>query len=105
MYFRLWGVTFVSNCEVTLLPSSVSLVWALCVRLAFLVVSLDRSLGWLSRFSFLLSLASAPRPRLLLAPFSWRLDATDYYLLCLYICLTQYPRSGSLWIPPVAFTV
>ena len=28
MYFRLWGMTFMSNCEVTLLPSSVSLVWA-----------------------------------------------------------------------------
>ena len=37
MYFRLWGVTFMSDCEVTLRPSGVSLDWALNVRLVFFV--------------------------------------------------------------------
>ena len=41
-----------SDCEVTLLPSRVSLVWALCVRLAFLLMFVERSLVWLSRFFF-----------------------------------------------------
>ena len=43
-----------SNCEVTLLTSIVSLVWALCVRLAFLLVSVERSLVCISRFFFAL---------------------------------------------------
>ena len=54
MYFRLWGVTFMSDYEFTLLSSSVSLVWALCVRRAFLLISVERSLVWLSRFFFAL---------------------------------------------------
>ena len=52
MYFRLWGVAFMSDCEVTLLPSSVSLVWVLFVRLAFLLMSVEKSLVWLSCFFF-----------------------------------------------------
>ena len=54
MYFRLWGATFMSNCEVTLQPSGVYLIWALIVRLAFLLVSVEISLGWISRFFFAL---------------------------------------------------
>ena len=50
MYLRLWGVTFMSDCEVTLRPSGVSLVWVLNVRLVYLLVSIERSLAWLSRF-------------------------------------------------------
>ena len=45
MYVRLWGVTFMSDCEVTLRPSGVSLIWALNVRLVFFV-SVQRSLAW-----------------------------------------------------------
>ena len=50
MYVRLWGVTFMSNCEVTLLPSGASLFWALNVRLVFLFVAVQRSLAWISLF-------------------------------------------------------
>ena len=58
MYSCLLGVTFMSNCVVTLLwylseislPSVVSLVWPLCVRLAFLLPSCERSLVLLPRF-------------------------------------------------------
>ena len=39
-----------SDCEVTLLPSGASLVWALNVRLVFLFVAVQRSLAWLSLF-------------------------------------------------------
>ena len=39
-----------SDCEVTLRPNGVSLVWALNVRLVFLLVSVERNLAWLSRF-------------------------------------------------------
>ena len=39
-----------SDCEVTLRPSGVSLVWALNVRLVFLFVSVKRSLAWFSLF-------------------------------------------------------
>ena len=38
------------DCEVTLRPSGVSLVWELNVRLVFLLVYIERSLAWLSRF-------------------------------------------------------
>ena len=64
MYFRLWGVTFMSDCEVTLRPSGVSLVWALNVRLVFLFVSVKRSLAWLSRFLALVFGVGAAAPDL-----------------------------------------
>ena len=95
MYSHLWGVTFMSDFEVTVQPSGVSLVWSLDVRLVFLLVSVERSLASLS-------LASATRPWIYLAPSSWRLCATDYYLLCFYSHVTQYPQLGPSWLPPVA---
>ena len=64
MYVRLWGMTFMSDCEVTLLPSGASLVWALNVRLVFLFVSVQRSLAWLSLFLALVFGVSAPTPAL-----------------------------------------
>ena len=64
MYVRLWGVTFMSDCEVTLRPSGVSLVWALNVRLVFLFVSIKRSLAWLSRFLALVFGVGAAAPAL-----------------------------------------
>ena len=64
MYVRLWGVTFMSDCEVTLRPSGVSLVWALNVRLVFLFVSVKRSLAWLSRFRALVFGVGATSPAL-----------------------------------------
>ena len=56
-----------SDCEVTLLwylselslPSSLSLVWALFVRLAFLLMSCERSLVWLPRFFFAISVGTS----------------------------------------------
>ena len=45
-----------SDCEVTLLPSGVSLVRAISVRLTFLLVSVERSLGWLSCLFFALGI-------------------------------------------------
>ena len=39
-----------SECEVTLQPSGVALVWALNVHLLFLFVSVIRSLAWISIF-------------------------------------------------------
>ena len=50
MYVRLWGVTFMSDCEVTLLPSAASLVWALNVHILLLFVAVQRILAWLSLF-------------------------------------------------------
>ena len=70
-----------SDCEVTLLwssseislPSGVSLVWDLCVCLAFLLPSCERILVWLPRFfSVIIVVAGAAFPDLaqpfLLAP-------------------------------------
>ena len=62
MYFRLWGLTLMSDCEVTQQPSGVLLVWALNFRLVFLLVSVERNLAWLYRFSYFLALASVLRP-------------------------------------------
>ena len=39
-----------SDCEVDLRPSGISLVWALNVRHVFLYVSVKRSLAWISLF-------------------------------------------------------
>ena len=64
MYVRLWGLTFMSDCKVTLQPSGVSLVWALNVRLVFLFVSVKRSLAWLSRFLALVFDVGAAAPAL-----------------------------------------
>ena len=64
MYVRLGGVTFMSDCEVTLRPSGVSLVWALNVRLVFLFLSVQRSLAWLSLFLALVFGVSAATPAL-----------------------------------------
>ena len=64
MYVCLWGVTFLSNCEVTLLPSGTSLVWALNVRLVFLFVTFQRSLAWLSLFLALVFGVGAAAPAL-----------------------------------------
>ena len=64
MYVRLWGVTFMSDCEVTLRPSGVSLVWALNVRLVFLFVSVKRSLAWISLFLALVFGVGAAAPAL-----------------------------------------
>ena len=50
MYVRLWGVTFMYDCEVTVQPSGMSFVWALNVRLVFLFVSVKISLTWISCF-------------------------------------------------------
>ena len=46
MYVHRWGVTFMSDCGVTLLPRGASLVWALNFRLFFLLVAVQRSLAW-----------------------------------------------------------
>ena len=59
MYFRLWGVTFMSNCEVTLRHTGVSLVWALNVCLVFLFVFVARL-----AFMFFLSPCSWRRRRI-----------------------------------------
>ena len=64
MYVRLWGVTFMSDCEVTLLPSGASLVWALNVCLVFLFVAVHRSLAWLSLFLALVFGVGAAAPAL-----------------------------------------
>ena len=64
MYVRLWGVTFMSDCEVTLQPSDASLIWALNVRLVFLFVSVQRSLAWLSLFLALVFGVGAAAPAL-----------------------------------------
>ena len=63
MYIPLWGVTFMSNCEVTLLPSGASLVWALNVRLVF-SVAVQKSLAWLSLFPALVFGVGAAAPAL-----------------------------------------
>ena len=64
MYVRLWGVTFMSECEFTLLPSGVSLVWALNVIIVFLFVAVQRSLAWLSFFLALVFGVGAAAPDL-----------------------------------------
>ena len=64
MYARLWGVTFMSDCEVTLRPSGASLVWALNVHLVFLFVSVQVSLAWLSLFLDLVFGVGAAAPAL-----------------------------------------
>ena len=64
MYVRLWGVTFMSDCEVTLRPGCTSLVWALNVRLIFLFVSVQRSLAWISLFRALTFGVGAEAPAL-----------------------------------------
>ena len=64
MYVCLWGVTFMSDCEVTLRPSGASLVWALNARLVFLFVSVQGSLAWLSLFLALVAGVSASAPDL-----------------------------------------
>ena len=64
MYVCLWGVTFMSDCEVTLLPSGASLVWALNVRRVFLFVAVQRSLAWLSLFLALVFGIGAAAPAL-----------------------------------------
>ena len=99
MYVRLWGVTFMSDCEVILRPSGASLVWALNVRLVFLFVSVPGSLGWLSLFLALVFGVSAAAPALA-PPSNWCLDAMDYYLLWFYFCVMQCPRLGTSWLPP-----
>ena len=53
-----------SDCEVTLLPSGASLVWALNVRLIFLFVSVQGSLTWLSLFLALVFGVGAAAPAL-----------------------------------------
>ena len=53
-----------SDCEVTLLPSGASLVWALNVRLVFLFVSVQRSLTRLSLFLALVFGVDAADPAL-----------------------------------------
>ena len=58
------GVTFMSDCEVTLLPSGASLVWALNFRLVFLFVAVQRSLAWLSLFLALVFGVGAAAPAL-----------------------------------------
>ena len=52
-----------SNCEVTLLPSGASLVWALNFRLVFFV-AVQRSLAWLSLFLALVFGVGAAAPAL-----------------------------------------
>ena len=64
MYVRLWGLTFMSDCEVTLLPSDASLVWALNVRLVILFVAVQRSLAWISLFRALVFGIGAAAPAL-----------------------------------------
>ena len=64
MYVRLWGVTFMSDCEVTLRPGCASLVWALNVRLVFLFVSVQRSFACLSHFLALVFGVGAAAPAL-----------------------------------------
>ena len=64
MYVRLWGVTFLSDCEVTLLSSGASLVWALNVHLVFLFVAVHRSLAWISLFLALVFGVGAAAPAL-----------------------------------------
>ena len=64
MYVCLWGVTFMSDCEVTLRPSGAFLVWALNVRLVFLFVSVLGSLAWLSLFLDLVFGVGAAAPDL-----------------------------------------
>ena len=64
MYVRLWGVTFMSDCEVTLLPSDASLVWALNVRIVFLFVAVQRNLAWLSLFLALIFGVGSSAPAL-----------------------------------------
>ena len=76
MYVRLWGATFMSDSEVTLLPSGASLVWALNVRLVFLFVAVQRSLTWLSLFLALVLGVVAAAPALGFPP-SWCLDAMN----------------------------
>ena len=51
-----------SDCEVTLRPSGVSLVWALNVRLVFLFVSVQRSIAWLFLFLAVVFGAGAATP-------------------------------------------
>ena len=63
MYIPLWGVTLMSNCEVTLLRSGGSLVWALNVRLVFFV-AVQKSLAWLSLFLALVFGVGAAAPAL-----------------------------------------
>ena len=53
-----------SDCEVTLLPSGVSLVWELNVCLVFLFVAVQRSLTWLSLFLSLVFGVGAAAPAL-----------------------------------------
>ena len=64
MYVRIWGVTFMSDCEVALRPSGASLVWAQNVRLVFLFVSVQGSLAWLSIFLALVFGVGAAAPAL-----------------------------------------
>ena len=64
MYVRLWGVNFMPDCEVTLLPSGASLVLALNVRLVFLFVAVQRILAWLSLFLALVFGVGAAAPEL-----------------------------------------
>ena len=53
-----------SNFEVTLRPSGVSLVWAINICLVFLFVSVKRSLAWLSLFLALVFGVGAAAPDL-----------------------------------------
>ena len=64
MYVRLWGVNFMPDCEVTLLPSGASLVLVLNVRLVFLFVAVQRILAWLSLFLDLVFGVGAAAPAL-----------------------------------------
>ena len=64
MYVRLRGVTFMSDCQVTLRPSGASLVRALNVRLVILFVSVQGSLAWLSLFLALVVGVGAAAPDL-----------------------------------------
>ena len=98
MYVRLWGVTFMSDCEVTLRPSGASLVWALNVRLVFLFVSVQGSLAWLSIFLALVFGVGSAAPDL---GRPLKLVPGCNELLSIMF-LTQCPRLGTSWLPPVA---
>ena len=91
-----------SDCKVTLRPSGMSLVWALNVRLVYLLVSVEISLSWFCHFLLALVVSVGAASPALARPIQLAPGCDGLLSIIFYSRVTQYPRSGSSWLPPVA---